>query len=488
MKKTGIAGVILTVLLMLCGATNVWAYEETGQERAMDGIFIENIDVSGKNEEEITEAVQGKIQQLSKCRISLYAGDAGYSVSAEELGLDYTNESVIAQALELGQKGNVLQRFRTKKSIKDNGPLVLKLNYAVQEDTVRTIVEQECTKLNHAAVDMSLKREEDGSFTVVEGRDGATVKTEESVSTILNFFSGQWRGGEAQITLSCDRVEAKGDAGQLSMVQSVLGESSTDYSSSSENRRKNIQTGTEKLNGILLYPGEELSVCDLVTPFDEENGYATAPSYALGTVVETYGGGICQVSTTLYLAVLRAELEVTSRSAHSMMVGYVEPSMDAAIAEGTKDFKFRNNTDAPVYIYGSAQNGKLEFCIYGHEMRDTQNRIVRFESETLSTTEPEKKYSVDETLAFGVQETAVGRTGATAKLWKIVTVNGEETRQQVNTSNYRMTATEIRIGTADGDQEAVNALKAAVQANDEKQIQEVLQKYPGGKAPEADKE
>ena len=84
-------------------------------------------------------------------------------------------------------------------------------------------------------------------------------------------------------------------------------------------------------------------------PFDAENGYALAASYEMGKVVDSYGGGICQVSTTLYVAVLKAELEVTERYSHSMIVHYVDPSMDAAIAEGLKDLKFINNTDAPIY-------------------------------------------------------------------------------------------------------------------------------------------
>lgn len=112
------------------------------------------------------------------------------------------------------------------------------------------------------------------------------------------------------------------------------------------------KNGTSKLNGKVLYPGEEISVCDNMVPFTEENGYEPAASYANGAVVESFGGGICQVSTTLYQAVLQAELEVTERHNHSMIVKYVEPSMDAAIAEGAKDFRFVNNTEAPIYIEG----------------------------------------------------------------------------------------------------------------------------------------
>lgn len=104
---------------------------------------------------------------------------------------------------------------------------------------------------------------------------------------------------------------------------------------------KNVRNGASKINGSIIYPGEEFSVHDAVVPFNAENGYELAGSYENGTTVETYGGGICQVSTTLYNAVIRAELEITERSAHSMIVSYVEPSMDAAISGEYKDLKFR---------------------------------------------------------------------------------------------------------------------------------------------------
>lgn len=113
-----------------------------------------------------------------------------------------------------------------------------------------------------------------------------------------------------------------------------------------------------------------------MVPFTEENGYAPAASYANGTVVESFGGGICQVSTTLYQAVLQAELEVTERHNHSMIVKYVEPSMDAAIAEGAKDFRFVNNTEAPIYIEGYTYGGKIYFNLYGEEYRSADRKVT----------------------------------------------------------------------------------------------------------------
>ena len=180
-----------------------------------------------------------------------------------------------------------------------------------------------------------------------------------------DYLEHVWKDGPGSVDLDVEITEPKGSQEELAKVKDVLGQGVTDYSASSAARATNVKNGTSKLNGKVLYPGEEISVCDNMVPFTEENGYAPAASYANGTVVESFGGGIWQVSTTLYQAVLQAELEVTERHNHSMIVKYVEPSMDAAIAEGAKDFRFVNNTEAPIYIEGYTYGGKIYFNLYG---------------------------------------------------------------------------------------------------------------------------
>ena len=124
----------------------------------------------------------------------------------------------------------------------------------------------------------------------------------------------------------------------MSVVKDLLGSFSTNYRSSGWGRAKNVENGASKINGTILYPGDELSVYELVNPFTQENGYELAGSYLNGETVESFGGGICQVSTTLYNAALKAELEITQRYNHSMIVTYVDLSADAAIAGTYKDY------------------------------------------------------------------------------------------------------------------------------------------------------
>lgn len=453
-------------------------------ETALEGVYIENISVGGMNEEEITQAVNARVEELKNCTITLNAGSQSMQTTAGELGLSCANMDIVRQALYAGQRGNVLNRFKVQRYLEETGPEVLELQFTVDEAAVRSVIENQAGAMNTAAVDASLTLE-NGSFVVHEGQDGYVINADASVKKLVNYMTDEWHGGNGDVVLVTDVDEAQGDTEQLALVHDALGSSSTNYSSSNSNRKQNVKRGAELVNGTVLYPGEEFSMEEIVVPFTAENGYAPAASYEMGSVVETYGGGICQVSTTLYLAVLRAELEVTERSSHSMIVSYVKPSMDAAIAEGYKDFRFVNNTDAPIYIMGYADGSEIGFVIYGHETRDP-NRTVTYESETLTTTESTTALEADSSAAYGsVTLESSGHTGYTARLWKVVTVNGEETREQVNSSTYNMTPNTYRIGTKTEDSAALAAMQAAISSNDLNKVSEAAAQYPGGVSPAA---
>ena len=244
----------------------------------------------------------------------------------------------------------------------------------------------------------------------------------------------------------------------------MLGTFTTSYKSSNANRSGNIATGCKHINGVTIYPGETFSVGEAVTPFSEANGYYMAGSYLNGQVVDSLGGGICQVSTTLYNAVLLSELQVDERYNHSMIVSYVDPSADAAIAwDSGKDLKFTNNTDYPIYIEGITENKTITFTIYGVETRPA-NRKIRFESVVLEKNVPaEEKIFTDASKPIGYVATQSAHIGYKAQLWKIVTVDGEQTeRTQINSSSYKATPRQATVGVATGDPNAYNQIMAAI--------------------------
>ena len=210
----------------------------------------------------------------------------------------------------------------------------------------------------------------------------------------------------------------------------------------------NVSVGASKINGRVLMPGEVLSGYECLQPFTSANGYKGAASYANGQVVDSIGGGVCQVSTTLYNAALEAELEIVQRQNHSMIVTYVDPSMDAAIAGTVKDLKIKNNYSTPIYVEGYTQDKKITFTIYGKETRPA-NRQVEYVSETLGRTSPgDPQLIVDPSLAPGAQvRVQSSHTGLRSRLWKVVTVDGvEQERTLLNEDTYNASKAIYRVG------------------------------------------
>ena len=193
------------------------------------------------------------------------------------------------------------------------------------------------------------------------------------------------------------------------------------------------------------------------------NGYQAAAEYSSGNVVEGIGGGVCQVSTTLYNAVLKAELEIVERSPHSMVVSYVPVSRDAAIAGDYKDMKFKNNMKVPVYIAASAQGGILSFRIYGEETR-ANNRKIEYKSQIIETIQPGAAVeTVDKTKAASYRMvTQSAHVGYKAKLWKIVTVDGKRTDKiLINSSSYAAEPEHITVGSSTSSSPAPSAAAKA---------------------------
>ena len=371
------------------------------------------------------------------------------------------------EAIGVGHAGNIVKRYKDQKDLQHSGK-TFPLSWQTNEDTVRTYVENNCTKYDKKAQNASLTRE-NGAFNFVAGTEGLELNVDSAVRTISDYLENSWTSDNTEVlNLETQVTEPEGSAEELANIKDLLGSFTTSFSTSGSNRCKNVSSGASHINGTVLYPGEEFSAYETVSPFTEANGYAMAGSYLNGEVVDSMGGGICQVSTTLYNAVLRAELNVTERSPHSMTVHYVDLSEDAAIAGTYKDFKFVNSTEYPIYIEGyTTSDKKITFNIYGKETRD-KNRTISFESQMVSETPATTILQEDAGQGIGYKAvSSKGSSGYVAELYKSVKVNGVETdRIKVNKSTYKGTNRVVTYGTA-GDPTLSENLRAAIAAQDE---------------------
>jgi vancomycin resistance protein YoaR len=238
---------------------------------------------------------------------------------------------------------------------------------------------------------------------------------------------------------------------ESNLFTSVLGSAATQFSTNTENtkaRAINITKATGIINGTLIAPGQTFSFNGVVGPRSVELGYAIAHVYESGKVVNGVGGGICQVSSTLYNAVLYADLEVTDRRNHMFIVPYVPLGADATVDYGSQDFKFVNNTDYPIRVEGivSADN-KVKFSIVGTDPDPSISIEIR--SVTLDTIPFEVKYVDDPTLATGTQELKQeGMNGYVAEAFKEYYRDGEYIKEvSIGKSTYKKLDEIINVGT-----------------------------------------
>ena len=468
----GVIAIILVVTMVLSMVLSAAATETTQTEgystsrTVKSGITLNGIDISGWSRAQVEAQVENILAQMKDAVVTLKGVDdeQTVTVSAGNLGLTWTNDTIVDEIISYGNAANIIARYKQEKDLEQSGA-DFSVEVDFSEDRIRTFIENNCLTWNEEAVEPTMTRT-NGSFVYTEGSDGVIINEEDSVSKVYTYLTTEWNGGDTTIELDMEVEEPSTTVEELQALTAVLGTYTTHYSTSNTARSANIQNACAMIDGISLAPGESFSTLDIITPFTEENGYQLAGSYVGNEVVDSFGGGICQVSTTLYNAVIRAELNVTMRYNHSMSVSYVDLSADAAIAESSgMDFCFTNNTDYTIYIEGyTTSSGYITFNIYGVETRDA-NRVVTFESETLTTT-PSEGITVkeDASLAVGTVEVTSGYTGYTAQLWKIVTVDGvEESREVFNQSTYNMTPTTVTVGTAGT---VTDELRAAMEAED----------------------
>lgn len=444
-----------------------------------DGVKIGSVDVGGMTGADAKNAVTDYINSLNTTTFTLTgADDKSIDATAEDMGVTADVDSAVEKAQAVGKSGSLIRRYKETQDLKKSD-VVIDMNLQVDKQKTANLLYANGDSLNVKAVNMGLKRE-NGAFTVIDGQDGREVDYVQSVYAINDFLVDQWDGSNQTIQLVVNDVKPEGSEEELAKVKDVLGTFTTTFPLNSAGRTQNVTRGCESINGSVVYPGEEFSADAAMRPYTEDNGYALAASYSNGTTVESFGGGICQVSTTLYNAVIRAELEVTARFNHSMTVGYVDLSADAAIAGDYKDFKFVNNSDAPIYIEGSCSGGVLTFTVYGEETRPA-GREVSFESETLETIEPEVQYNVTASQPVGYYHVdQSSHTGYKARLWKIVTVDGvEQSREVFNNSTYKASPKIITVGTGGASEEQTAQIQGAVGTNDEAQIQGAIAAVQG---------
>lgn len=290
----------------------------------------------------------------------------------------------------------------------------------------------------------------DAQNAIVDKKDGRTIiPSVEGVKIDLESAKAIVGDGSAQTyEIPVTRIPAEITAEKLSEVlfRDTLASTSTSLNSSNKPRTNNVRLAAEHINGTILNPGDEFSYNVVVGERTAARGFRTAGAYANGRVIDEVGGGVCQPSSTMYMALLRADLAVTERHNHSLTVAYTPLGEDAAVSWGGPDLRFKNNTKYPIKVLASQSGSTMSITLKGTKVSDKK---VTLKTEILTTLGFETIEKQDKTLAPGARTTSqTGSTGYKTVTYKTVTVNGESKTVKANNSSYKKKDKIVLVGPA----------------------------------------
>lgn len=439
--------IILCVVMMQLGIGYVVNAAEDSDEVVKEGVKIDSVNVGDMTEKEVKKAVKSHVKKKTNIKVQLRINKDKITTTLKDLGYKWENRELVEQVMEVGKQGNVIKRYKDSVDLKKNGK-TFELKMGIDQKKMKAKLEELCKAFNVDAKNASLEATGHG-FKIIAEKEGCEVDYETTVNQLVSYIEKQWDKKSAiQLESTTKITKPKYTTKDCKKVSNTpMGSYTTQFTAGVVNRNANIRNGAEKLNGNVVYPGERFSCNEHLVPWTEDNGWKPAGTYSEGSVVDSLGGGICQVSSTLYNALLNAEIKVVERYPHSMAVSYVPLSADAALAGDYKDLVFENNTDAPIYVQGVYTEGAITFNIYGHDTRK-KGHSVEYVSKTTKTIPIKTATKKDPTLPAGTKKVTPGHVGYVAELYKITYENGKQvSKELVHTSTYAMAPTTTLVGT-----------------------------------------
>lgn len=509
-NKKKIIIILSIIVLCIAIISTIFAVINSTNEKIIKGVKIQDIDVSGLTKQEAKDKLSKMIEELSDKDIILKYGENEETIKVESLEIKYNFDEALNKAYEIGRSGNILKNnfdiIRTRISntninmdIKYNQDILNKeidtfnsslpgvveeCSYCIEEDKliiskgkpgitinkeelnneikdkinnlkIKTevinipIINKQPDKIDLEKIHQEIYREPQDAYisqdpvTVhphVNGVDFAI--TMEEAQKILQEDKDEYEI-PLKITIANKTVNDLGEEA----FPNTLGTFTTRYDASNKNRSNNIVLASSKINGTVILPGETFSYNKTVGKRTITSGFKEAGAYAGGKVIQEVGGGICQVSSTLYNAVLYANLEIVDRSNHYFECSYVDAGRDATVSWGTVDFKFRNNRTYPIKIEAYSKNGVVKISIKG--IKEEKEYEVTIQSKITSIIKKTVQYIEDPTLEIGEEVVEQeGHNGCTSKTYKIVKYNGTVVSNDVISSDsYHALEKIVRKGT-----------------------------------------
>ena len=477
--------VCIGILLILFLFSIFFSVININNNKILNGIFINGINVSNMTKEEAISAITDIINEKKENNINIEGNEYNTFSSFENLGIEYEIEKGVDEAINIGRNGNIFKNNFEILNLMINKKKI-NLNVKIDDDKLNNLIDEINANLPNKVIQNSYYIEEN-KLIITKGKDGEEIEKEDFIKKLKEIVNNlllkdntikiatknktpeeididkiydevykevqdayyeenPFKVYSEKIGVSFNKEEAKEFLKEdkeeyeieliytypkvtindldVNIFRETLGFFTTKYDPNNRDRQTNLILAAEKINGTVLLPGESFSYNAIVGARTIAAGYKEAKIYSNGQVVDGIGGGICQVSTTLYNAVIDANLNVTERYNHQFLTSYVDAGKDATVAYGVKDLKFVNNRTYPIKIEAKVENGIASCNIYG--IKESTEYDVSLDVEILSSVDQETKYEYDNSIPEGEEKVKqYGSKGITCNTYKLVKKDGK---------------------------------------------------------------
>lgn len=448
MRRTLAALCAALLIALVWGAVRLFRGLDAPQDVAAEDTFYEGVSIggtsiSGMTQDEARAALSERYNAALNAEIVMTFEGQSWSLKLQDVGVSVDTDAQLAKAWQLGREGTPAEQKEAINTLKEN-PVDLDVTLSYDRAAIETLVASIKASIDRDPVNATMEIVEIAQFSYTDSSTGYRLDADGLIEQIETMIK---EGKSGTIELKPEIVEPEVSRESLENKTLLLGECTTTLATSGSKRTSNVNLALSYFNFMTVEPGETVNFNKVVGKRTEKNGFKRAPEYAGSTVIEGVGGGVCQASTTIYGAVIRAGLTVVERHQHTMTVGYVQPSQDAAVSDGDKNMRFKNNTESTLYIFAYVDRKKEEaVCkIFGQPV--DPNTYIEIESVVLQTDISGKgiSYVEDEegSHAWYTDEKVLkkeGKPGLRSEAYRVVysIATGEEiSREKLSTDSYQ---------------------------------------------------
>ena len=382
-KKYQIIGLV-AIICVLGISINYFNKKYIYTDAIAKNIFIEGIDVSNLTKEEAINYIN---ENITPSDIQLnYDGETNI-ISLDEIDLKYNTSEVVDEAYNYTKTDsyfeNIKRFFDLNKNIKN-----LEIKSLYNENKLSEKIQSISESINVAMENAKVYISDSGNISASSATIGKELDIAATKESIYDAIKNKdYKAIDLKVNIKQPKINTEA----AKSVNTLLAEFSTKFSTNDSNRVTNIVLSAKATSDVLLMPGEEFSYNNLTGKRTKSNGYKDAPVIINGKLEQDVGGGVCQVSSTLFNSVLYSGLDVTSRRNHSLKSSYVSIGRDAMVSDGGSDFRFKNPYSHPVYIKNTVSNGVITSKIYGNAS-DKKNISIKVEPYTTGGLDAAKTY------------------------------------------------------------------------------------------------